>query len=269
MRENGGVSRYRVDAVAKALRLLEGFAEPPHRFNLTELSARADMSKNQAFRLLCTLGEAGFVHQEPETKAYRLGVRMFQLAGALLDGDDLLLAAGDALTWARDVTGETVNLIARDGPDAAICVDRRGSPRPLQISARVGARFALHAGASPKLLLAFSDDQTVDCYCAGHQPFPAFTATTITDPVALWAELRQIRARGYAISDEDLDAGACAVAAPIRNRRGDVIAGVSVASPASRFGPVERDRNRQVALEAAARISQTLGYQPSLVAALS
>lgn len=269
MRESCGASRYRVDAVAKALRLLEVFTIPPHRFNLTELSARANMSKNQTFRLLCTLGEAGFVRQEPETKSYRLGVRMFQLAGALLEGDDLLLAAGEALTWARDTTGETVNLIARDGPDAAICVDRRGSPRPLQITARVGARFALHAGASPKLLLAFSDDRTIEWYFARHQSLPAFTAATITDPVALRAELQRIRAQGYAISDEDLDAGACAVAAPIHNRRGDVIAGVSIASPASRFGPVERERNRTVALEAAARISQNLGYQPSMVAALS
>lgn len=258
---NGEGSRYRVDAVAKAMALLAAFGDPPHRFSLTELSQRTALSKNQTFRLLQTLLDTGFVRQEPETKFYSLGVGVYQLVGALRGGDELILAASEALDWARDATAETINLIARDGADGAICVDKRESGQRLQITARIGARFALHAGASPKLLLAFSDDACIERYLARHQPLPAPSPRTLTDPAALWRELRQIRERGYAVSDEDLDLGACAVAAPVRDRSGAVIAGVSVASPATRFGPVERDRHRAIALEAGERISAALGYR--------
>lgn len=253
-------TRYTVDAVAKALRVLEVFVNPPHRFSLTELSVRTGMSKNQTFRLLYTLTEAGFVRHDTETKLYSLGVRVFQLAGALLGSDDLLLAAAPVMDWARDATGETVNLIARDGETGAVCVDKRESRWHLQITAKVGTRFHLHAGASPKLLLAFSDDAVIERYLACHQPLPALSPATITDSAMLWEEIRAIREQGFAVSDEDLDLGACAIAAPIRNRYGEIVAGISIASPASRFGPAERERNRGIAVEAAERISHNLGY---------
>lgn len=115
---------------------------------------------------------------------------------------------------------------------------------------------------SPKLLLAFSDDVSVERYLERHPTLPALTPATVTDPGQLWEEIRRIRQRGFAISDQDLDLGACAVAAPVRNRQGAVVAGISVASPASRFGPAERERNRATAIEAGERISHNLGHRP-------
>ncbi len=256
-----GLSRYHVDAVAKAMRLLATFGAPPHRFSLTELSTRSGLSKNRTFRLLQTLAKTGFVCHEPDTKLYRLGLAVFGLAGALRAGDELLLAAGEALDWACDASGETVNLFAPDGEDGAICVDKRESDRHLQISARIGARFALHAGASPKLLLACAGDAFVARYLERHQPLRAFTSATIVAPGRLWEEVRRIRAQGFSVSDEDLDRGACAIAAPVRDRRGAVVAGVSVAAPATRFGPAERERTRAIAVEAGQRISRNLGYR--------
>lgn len=252
--------RYRVQAVVKATALLGAFSEPPHRFTLTELSQRTQQSKNQAFRLLQTLLETGFVRLEPGSKVYCLGPAAYRLLGAVQLGDELVLAADQTLDWVRDETGETINLIARDGPDAAVCVAKRESARRLQITAQLGKRFTLHAGASPKLLLAFSPDDRIDAYLARHQPLRALTPYTITEAHQLWDEIRRIREEGFATSDEDLDLGACAVAAPIHDRSGEVVAGISLAMPAARFGPLERDRFRSIALEAGRRISTVLGY---------
>src|SRR5262245_34331457 len=130
---------YRVAAVDKALSVLDAFATPPHHFGLTELSARTGLSTNQTFRLLQTLVAARFVRQEPDTKLYRLGPRVFGLIRALFHGDELLLAARDALEWAQARTGETVALIARDGDDGSICVDVRESDHPLLVAAAIGA----------------------------------------------------------------------------------------------------------------------------------
>lgn len=252
--------RYRVQSVVKATALLGAFSEPPHRFTLTELSQRTQQSKNQAFRLLQTLLETGFVRLEPGSKVYCLGPAAYRLLGAVQLSDELVLAADQTLDWVRDETGETINLIARDGPDSAVCVAKRESAQRLQITAQLGKRFALHAGASPKLLLAFSPDDRIDDYLARRQPLHASTPYTITALHQLWEEIWRIREEGFATSDEDLDLGACAVAAPIRDRSGEVVAGISLAMPAARFGPLERERFRTIALEAGQRISTALGY---------
>lgn len=253
-------ARYRVDAVVKATALLGAFAGPPHRFNLTELSQRTELSKNQTFRLLQTLLGVGFVRQDTRTKVYSLGPGMYRLLGAVQESDELVLAADETMDWLSNETGETINLITRDSADYAVCVAKRESEQRLQITARLGKRFRLHAGASPKLLLAFSGDERIEKYLARQQPLPALTPYTIVDPGELRREISRIREEGYAISEEDLDLGACAVATPIRDKSGAVIAGISLAVPAARFGVAERERYVEIMLDAGKRISAALGY---------
>lgn len=258
-----GTDKYRVESVARAAGLLSAFLRPPHRFGVTELSRATQLTKNQTFRLLQTLLQEELVVQDPDTKAYTLGYRLVELGGVALRGSTLVQVAAPVLDAVAEQTGETINLIARAGDGVAICVDKRESRWALQISARVGARFALHAGATPKLLLAFSAPEVIEAYLDQRCPLTRFTPYTLTERDELLAELERIRRQGYAVSDEDLDLGACAVAAPIRDHRGVVVAGISVASPVTRFGPDERQRNTEAALGAAREISQRLaGYWP-------
>lgn len=255
-------TRYRVEAADKALALLDVFGTPPHRFTLSELSVRSGFSPNQTFRLLQTLVARRFVAMEPDTKRYRLGLHLFRLYSALYGSDDLLLAAGPVLDWARDASGETVNLLIKDGPDGALSIDKRDSPQPLSNGTTRGAWHPLHAGASPKLLLALRDDAAIDAYLAAHHPLPAFTPWTLTDVGALRDELRRIRAQGYATSNQEARPGACAIAAPIYDREGGVLGSVSITAPVSRFAPADQERLLTVAIEAARRLSGNLGYRP-------
>jgi len=252
---------YSVAAVEKALRVLEVFGAAPHRFNLTEVAARTALSTNQVFRLLQTLVGTGFVRQEPETKVYSLGPRLFGLVGALFHGDALLVAAGDILTWAHERTGETVALIVPNG-DETICVDVRESPHPLLVAATVGSRSDhLHAGAVGKLLLAARDDAAIDRYLVEQAPLRGFTARTPATPDAVWAEVRCTRAQGYALSDEEVAEGMYGIAAPVRDRRGTVAAAITLSAPLTRAGESERTLHRQVVIEAGRRISESLGYR--------
>ncbi len=255
---------YRVAAVEKALRVLEVFAAPPHRFTLTEVAARSGLSTNQAFRLLQTLAGAGYVRQEAETRVYGLGHRLFGLVGALFHGDALVVAAGDVLTWVHERTGETVALIVPDGDDT-ICVDVRESSHALLVAATVGSRSDhLHAGAVGKVFLAARDDAAVDAYLAAHAPLRRYTERTPVTPEAVWAELRLARAQeGSAVSDEEVAAGMYGIAAPIRDRRGAVVAAVTLSAPLSRAGEDERCLHREVVVEAGRRISANLGYRES------
>lgn len=256
-------ARYYVDVVAESIQLLQAFAAPPYRFTLTELSVLTGLSKNKTFRLLHTLVHTGMVRQEADTKRYALGLPVLRLASALQAGDEILLAARDTLDWVQDTIDERVNLGAWDGEDHSICIETREPSQRLQISARVGVRFPLHAGAIPKVLLAYSDDATIAGYIARNQPLRSFTAKTANSADELWAEVRAIRREGVAVSDEDLDEGACAIAAPIFDRGGKVVAGLSIAAPVSRFGPLERQRYREVVIAAGERISRNLGFVAS------
>lgn len=254
-------TRYYIDAVGRAVQLLRAFLTPPHSFGVTELSQITGLSKNQVFRLLRTLTAEGLLNWDPETKTYTLSYALTELGAVASRGSSLVQAAAPVLDRLAQETGETINLIARADEFTAICIDKRDSARLLQITAKIGARFHLHAGAVPKLLLAFSAPESIERYLAHHQPLQRFTPHTITDPDALRAELAAIRERGYSISDEDLDLGACAIAAPIFDRHGAVIAGVSIAVPASRFGEAERTSYRAAVMAAAAEISRRLGYR--------
>jgi len=253
-------ARYYVDVVAEAGELLRAFTPPPYRFTLTELSLATGLSKNKTFRLLYTLTQTGFVHQSTETKRYSLGLPVLYLASALQASNELLLAAHDTLDWLQDTVGERINLGVFDGAEHAICVETREGSRRMQVSAHVGARFPLHIGAVPKALLAFAGDDAVAKYLARNSPLRAFTSKTVRTPATLWDEMHTIRRLGLATSEEDLDDGVGAIAMPIFDRTGVVIAAVSIAAPMARFGPDEREGYEQALQKASERISRSLGF---------
>jgi DNA-binding IclR family transcriptional regulator len=174
----------------------------------------------------------------------------------------LTIAVSTVMDQLAEESGETIVLTVLADETTAICLDKRESTQALQISARVGHRIPLHAGAGSKALLAFGSSDFLDRFLLLAQPLRRYATRTITDPNHLRSELATIRGQGYSISDDDLDEGACSVAAPIRDHRGEVIASISVASPKTRFTPDAFERNCRLVLQAANAASIRLkGYR--------
>ncbi|HEU0165935.1 MAG TPA: IclR family transcriptional regulator [Thermomicrobiales bacterium] len=254
--------KYKIASVQRAMALLGAFLEPPHQFGVSELSRMLGQTKNQTFRLLQTLADEGAVVIDTETKKYSLGYRMLELGIMAQKGSPLTIALSPIMDQLALESGETVVLTRMADDMSAICVDKRESSQALQISARIGSRISLHAGAGSKALLAFSSPEFIERFLARAQPLRRYLAGTITDPDELRAELAHIRERGYSVSDNDLDEGAASVSAPIRNHRGEVVAAISVASPRTRFTPDDFARNRQLVLNAAINATNRLqGYR--------
>lgn len=251
-------NKYQIQSVMRATVLLNAFLEPPHRFGVTELSRATKLTKNQTFRLLQTFLSANYVVQDPQTKTYSLGYRLVELGAAAQRGSTLTQAAAPVLDALAEQTGETVHLVKRADERSAICLDKRDSRWALQISARVGGRFPLHVGSTPKLLLAYAPEDVIDSYLNGDTPLTRFTPKTRTEPDDLRAELERIREQGFAQSEEELDPGVCSIAAPVRGRCGEVIAAVSVAAPITRVGLIERRRITEAVLAGAGEISRRL-----------
>lgn len=258
--ESPEAGRYRIASVQRAIAVLRVFLQPPHEFGLTEISKLTGQTKNQTFRLLQTLADEGVVVMEPDTKRYSLGYRMLEWGTVAHKSSPLVVAVSPVMDALADAIGETVVLTTLADEVSAICVDKRESSQVLQISAKVGKRVPLHAGAGSKCLLAHSAPQFIERFVQRMSPLRGFTDRTITDPATLLVELTHIRAQGYSVSDEDLDEGACSIAAPIRNHKGEAVAAISIASPKSRFGHDEKERNRQAVIAAAKEASTHLRH---------
>jgi DNA-binding IclR family transcriptional regulator len=246
---------YTVAAVARALDVLCAFEQPPHEFGPSELARHLGMTKNHVFRVLKTLEAHGFVKRSDER--YRVGIRALQVGQLALKQMDLVRVAHPVVAALHQQTGETVHVAVLDELEA-ICVDRMESIHPVRLSAEIGRRFPMHAGACPKVLLAFMPER--ERRSVLERDLTAVTPYTSTDRLALERELEDIRSNGYGIGDQDLDLGAAAVAAPIRDFSGQVVGAISVAGPLSRVEHCLRAELRRQVVNAAEQISLGLGY---------
>ncbi len=246
-----------VQSVGRALSILELLAEGPGELGVTELGRLLGVHKATAYRLASTLAERGLVERNPATDKYRLGFGMIHLAGAAMARLDLVQQARPILEELAERTRETVNLAVLDG-DRVMHIDQITGTRSVVSVSWVGRRTPYHCTSNGKVLLAFLGEGERERLLQA--PLERQTPNTIVDPVALRAQLVEVRARGYAHTIEELEEGLNAVAAPVRQADGGVVAAVSVAGPAFRMRPVELPRIAQMAMDAAGAISARMGY---------
>lgn len=249
--------RYVVAALDRGLRLLEELAEHPD-LGVTELAKRTGSTKSQAFRMLHTLERRGYVRKDPDARTYALGYRTLFLGERTHRQTALIRAATPHLHELAEATGENAHLIARDGRHS-ICIALAESEQPLRLYAEVGRYGPLHAGGGSTVLLAHAPAEVRDAVLAG--PLERFTAKTVTDPDRLHGVLDAVRRRGWHHADEDVDAGAYALSAPLRDHSGAVVAALSVAGPCSRLDAPTRERHVERLLGTARRISSELGWR--------
>jgi len=128
----------------------------------------------------------------------------------------------------------------------------------LTISAAVGQRLPAHCTASGKLFLAYLPEPELNKTL--NRPLTKYTENTITSPDELRKQLEQIYSQGYAVDYEEYEQGVCAIAAPIFNRKGSVIATIGSPSPISRMTPERIAQIAESFKKAARAISQRMGY---------
>ncbi len=249
---------YNIAVLESALKTLESFLScDPGGRSLSDISKQLGLTVTRTFRILSTLESMDYVRQDPGTRRYRLGLKLIPLGERARKGFQLVDLAAPIMTRLAEQTGETVFLGVVDGMEM-LCVDRRESVHSIRLNAEIGQHVPLHMGGVPKTLLAYQSTAFIEQYVS--RPLEAATDLTLTDPQCLREALSEIRQRGVCITRGDLEAGACSVAAPIRNHSGDVVAAISVAGPEARFGPDDVPGIAQAVQQAAAEISRRFGY---------
>ncbi|WP_030439549.1 IclR family transcriptional regulator [Actinoplanes subtropicus] len=218
---------YRVEALAKGLRLLSLFTEQRPTWRVTDLAEAAGLPMPTAYRVVQTLTSEGYLDHLPGGD-YRPGVRVLTLGGAALRSLDLVELATPRLQQLAAQTGETVNLAVLTGDRVLYLVRLRNSDL-VTANIQVGSTLpAVHTSIG-KLLLADLEPEvlakqiTEASFPAQHGPNAKVSLDELRE------ELARIREQGWAVQDEELAYGLRSVAGPIIGPDGRLIAGVNLA----------------------------------------
>jgi len=244
-----------VQSVERAVTILEILARSGE-VGVTEIAGEIGVHKSTAFRLVSTLERGGLVEQSEERGKYRLGVGILRLAGATTARLDVVQEARPVCRKLAADTGETVNVAVLSGR-SALYLDQVAGASALQPHNWVGQHIPLHATSNGKILLSELSDAELS---GAVSSLPAYTECTITTKRRLRVALDEIRARGYAIAVDELEVGLAAVAAPIRNSHGDVVASLSLSGPTFRLDESRIGELLPMLTDAATEVSRRLGW---------
>ncbi|MFC7406828.1 IclR family transcriptional regulator [Georgenia alba] len=247
--------QHTVGVVAKALDVLEGvvWGEPQ---TIGELAQTTGIEKAAVYRILNTLVEHEFVVKDDETRTFAPGPRLYAAAAALHRGTDVVSLATPQMTALRDEFGETVNLGTLIDHEVQY-LHILESSHSLRMTVEPGVRHPANSTALGKALLAQLGPSAARTALA-HTPAPRMTEHSIVDPTVLEAELKRVRARGYAIDDQENELGAVCVAATIPPTGAAARHAISISGPATRMTPRAVERIGARLMQACSEVAELL-----------
>jgi len=245
-----------IAVLEKAVRVLEAF-HGEHEVALGELAARTRLVKSSVFRILFTLERLGYI-EKGNGGRYSVTSRFGRLAGEVRPALDLSTLAAPFMAPLVQRFQETINLGILDAGEV-LYIHVIECSHPFRLAAHAGMRSRVHSTALGKCLLCRMPRPEVEAILKTH-PLQSLTPRTIRELSAFYRELERVRARGYAIDNEEDSRGARCIAAPILDPEGDVRAAISLSGPATRVKPVRDAEIAKAVMEACKRISTLLGY---------
>lgn len=225
--------RYNSNSLVRGLEILKMFNEEYPTLSLAEIAQRLGVSRTVPFRLLYTLQSIGYLHQDENTKRYKLTPKVLELGFAYLNTLQLPEISQPYLEQLRDETGASSHLSILDGNEV-VYIGSAPTRGVAAINVNIGLRLPAHATANGKILLAFQPKERLNQILYGSELKP-FTERTQTLIVDLLQELESIREQGYSITEGEHRNGIRSVAAPIFERSGEVLAAVNTVATESLF----------------------------------
>lgn len=247
-----------VQSVDRALQILEILARDGDA-GVSEIAEEMGVHKSTVSRLVGSLVNRDMVRQNSERGKYRLGFGILRLASAIPGRLSVVHEAREVLEDLASEYKETVNLAVLRS-NYAVNVDQAMGPSTLATYDWVGSLTPLHATSSGKVLLAAltADERSQVLKAVG---LPARTPRTVTNRGELEKQLLDVARNGYAVVREEFEIGLTAVAVPVFNHLGAVIAAVSISGPAFRFDPAEQPGLIEGLRDAGLAISTRMGYR--------
>jgi len=246
--------RYTVEAVAKALDVLEAFRSS-ESLTLAEISERVGLNKSRVFRMLHTLVERGYVEKNADGAHYELGIKLLERAACVRR--DLRQLVLPFMRQLHEKFNETVNLAVLDNHEV-LYIEMLESSRSIRMAEGIGYRSPIHATALGKVIAAHLPDSELKSVL-GAISMTKLTDRTITTLARLKSELEKVRNNGYAVDDGESDPEAFCIGVPILDRDRRPIAAISVSGPTERVYRERREITESL-LEICDRISRKIGF---------
>jgi len=246
-------------SIKKATTLIEAFVGPQRDWSIIELCAETGMPQPTIHHFLASFRAAGWIAQDPRTKRYRLGVKLWEIGCAAVNFREIAESARPLLHKFVENCGETIHLgmIPAEDPLTAIYVDRVDSAEPVRVVTELGSKVPSYSSAMGKTIIAHNAAFEAAVLQA---PLTPVTPATIVDPDKLAADFKATRKRGYSIARGEFMGEMVGIAAPVYDRFGVVTLGVGIWAPAVRMTPDFIKTSSELLIATAQGISRQLGY---------
>ena len=248
-----------IGSVVKAVEIIDMITASEHELGATEISHQLGLNVSGIYHILNTLKECNMIEQNPQTKKYRLGLKLWKIGQKAGMRNQLGVYIQPYLTELRDATNETANLTVLDNHEI-VYIAQEESNRFAKMFTKMGAKAPVYCSGAGKVLLAYQTEEIRNSILS-RVIFHKYTEKTILDAQTLEQELETIRRNGYAFDDEEREEGVSCIAAPIFDFDNEVIAAMSISGPTTRFRSANRDAWIEEILHITRKISQRMGHK--------
>jgi len=218
-----------VQSLERGLAVIQSFDGEPPDLTLSEVAARTGLTRATARRLLLTLGQLGYVSSNG--RRFSLTPRVLDLGYAYLSSLNVQQIAQPYLEALSDRVHESVSVTVLDGADI-VYVARVPTKRIMTISLGLGSRLPAYCTSMGRVLLAELGPDELAAALPGS--LERHTEHTVTTSAELAVVLKQVRAQGWALVDQELEMGLRSVAAPLRDASGRAVAAMNVSTQVAR-----------------------------------
>jgi IclR family KDG regulon transcriptional repressor len=250
---------YRAQVVERTFKILDILASSVKDQDLAEIVQVSGIQKSTCYRLMRILERHHFAERDVDTGKYQPGSKLLELGARASARVNLAAVAGPFLEKLSRETRETAHLgILSDGEVVSIATSN--GYHAVRMSVTIGRRSPVHCSSLGKSILAFLPEEKVDSVLR-ERGLKSYTKYTIGRRSELKVELKQVRAHGFAVDDQELEEGLKCIGSPVRDYSGKVVAALSIAGTALRF---TKERVRAMAplvVQTASDLSVCLGYR--------
>lgn len=247
-----------VKSADRVMQILEAIGSSEEGKTHGELSSTLNIPKSSLSLLLANLVDREYLSLSGTDRRYALGPQVLVLAGRYLSSLDIVRLGQPVLKKITRAIDESAEIAIKRGHEIII-ISKEDRSQPLSRMIQLGDRAPIYATAAGKAILAHLSDEDIEQYFSSVEMAP-ITKATITDPEVLRRQLHAIRSGGIARSNEELHEGITALACPVFDLYGSVVASVVLPIPTIRFKPEKEENAEKILHSASLELSRQLGF---------
>jgi IclR family KDG regulon transcriptional repressor len=247
-----------VQTLDRTLDIIELLATSPQGMGVTEIGLKLQLHKSTVHRLINALAHRGYIEKEQKTGQYKIGLKFIEISSLYLHQLELKTEAAPIMRRLAELTGQVTHLAILDETDV-VYIEKVDIVQSLRLYSYIGRRIPAYCSALGKVLLsgqsALRQQQILQSI--NYKPH---TKNTIQNQEALFSEIQKTMKRGWAVDNEEHEAGVRCIAAPVRDFTRKVIAAISISGDRNTLTAEQDEKYSAMVIDAADAISKRMGF---------